>query len=398
MFAQKLLVPAGVVTALFASSFGASAETPRVVLEAPSSGASLLGEVDVAFAVHGAPAGAVTQANVVLDGRVVAALTAPPWRTKIDAGADLGPHRLEVIVILKDGRRLKAGFTSQRTPGTSVEVRLVNLAVTVTDRAGKTVTGLGREDFQVFDEGQPVKLTHWEAAPAALAVAFVLDTSLTMQGDRIAEAKRAADAFVKELGPEDRAMLISFSDDVQIRAPLDTDHAGAISQIEKLVAGGGTALYDAVYSAADELKKAPPELRKIVVLLSDGRDEAANGLEPGSFHTLEEAIRQAHFADATVFSCGLGSILDRETDFTGRMTTAEVLDRFARSTGGFLQRITRGTRLGPAFRSVLEEVRRQYGMAYRPPAPGPGETWRKVEVRVSRPGLKVRTREGYFVE
>jgi VWFA-related protein len=241
-------------------------------------------------------------------------------------------------------------------------------------------------------------LAHWEATPAALAVAFVLDTSLTMQGDKLAEAQRAATAFVKELAPEDAVTVLSFSDDVQERAPLGGDHTRAEREIGALNAGGGTALYDAVYAAADELRKAPPEMRKVVVLLSDGRDEAANGLEPGSFHTQEEAIRQAHFADATIFSCGLGSILDHETDFTGRMTTAEVLDRFARSTGGVLQRITRWTRLGPAFRGVLEEVRHQYGMAYRPPTPRPGETWRKVEVRVSRPGLKVRTREGYYVE
>jgi VWFA-related protein len=121
-------------------------------------------------------------------------------------------------------------------------------------------------------------------------------------------------------------------------------------------------------------------------------------MEPGSFHTQDEAIRQAHFADATVFSLGLGAELDRETDFTGRMTTAEVLTRFSRSTGGVFQKITRWSRLERAFRSVLEEIRRQYGMAYRPPAPKPGETWRTVHVKVSRPGLNVRTREGYFVD
>ncbi len=377
------------------TAFGAA---PRVALLSPSPDSLLLGPVTVEFAVEGAPAGNIDHAVVLLDGREVASLAAPPWKTAIDAGADLNSHRLDVVVVLKDGRRLKTGFTSRRAPGTMVEVRLVNLAVTVTDRSGKAVTGLTREDFEVLDAGQPVTLTHWESAPASLAVAFVLDASLTMQGDKIDEAKKAADAFVKELARDDAALVLSFSDDVQVRAPLSRDHEQALNQIKDLSAGGGTALYDAMYAAASELAKAPPETRKVIVLLSDGRDESASGLEPGSFHTQDEAIHQAHLADATVFSFGLGAILDRETDFTGRMTTAEVLERFARSTGGLFRRVTRWTRLGPAFRDVLEEVRRQYGMAYRPPQPRPGETWRTVQVKVSRPGLSVRTREGYFVE
>lgn len=392
---RRRLLPALAVTLAGAAALAAG---PRVVLLAPSADAPLLGPVTVEFAIDGASPDAVARAAIVLDGREVAALTAPPWQASIDAGSDLNPHRLDVIVVLKNGQKLKTGFSSRRVPGATVEVRLVNLAVTVTDRSGKAVTDLRREDFEVFDSGQPVTVTHWESAPSALAVAFVLDTSLTMQGDKIEAAKKAAEAFIKELAPEDRALVLSFSDDIQLRAALSTDHAEALQQIGGLSAAGGTALYDAIYAAAAELEKAPPEIRKVIVLLSDGRDEAASGLEPGSFHTMEEAIHRAHAADATVFSFGLGAILDRETDFTGRMTTAEVLDRFARSTGGAFQRITRWTRLGAGFRGVLDEVRRQYGLAYRPPQPQPGETWRTVQVKVARPGLSVRTREGYFVD
>jgi len=375
-------------------SIGLSAG-PRVVIDSPSPDYPLLGEIPVVFRVEGVPAGDVARAAIIVDSREAAVVQSPPWQAVVDFGEDLVAHRVEVVVTLRDGRRVKAGLTSRRPAGTVVEVRLVNLSVTVTDRGGKPARGLVQDDFEVRDAGQPVTLAHWESAPAGLAVAVVLDTSLSMQGEKIEDARSAASALIRELDDRDRVMLLSFSDEVLVRAPLDPDRGAAAREVDKLAAAGGTALYDAVYNGAEELRRAPPDFRKVIVLLSDGRDESASGLEPGSFHTQEEAIRQAHLADATVFALGLGALED-EKDFTGRMTTEEVLQRFARTTGGTFRKV-RSARLSAAFRDVLEEVRLQYGMSYRPPTPRPGETWRSVEVKVRKPGLSVRTREGYFV-
>ena len=134
-----------------------------------------------------------------------------------------------------------------------------------------------------------------------------------------------------------------------------------------------------------------------MVVLSDGRDEASSGLEPGSFHTLDEAIRQAHLKDAALFTLGVGSALERDTDFTGRMTTEEVLTRLATSTGGRYLAVERSRSLAEAYRDVLEELRQRYDLAFTPAPRKPGESWRTIEVTTSRPGVTLRAREGYFV-
>jgi VWFA-related protein len=136
----------------------------------------------------------------------------------------------------------------------------------------------------------------------------------------------------------------------------------------------------------------------VAVLLSDGRDEAASGLEPGSFHTLEEAIKAAHDKDVVVFTIGFGHHLDEEPDFTGRYTTEEILMRLASSTGGRYLEVRSSRALERAFRDIMEELRHQYQIAYVPPKPLPGQTWREIRVEVDRPEAEVRTRDGYYVK
>ncbi len=280
----------------------------------------------------------------------------------------------------------------------TVDIRLVSLAVTVSDGKGNPVKGLTKEDFEVYDAGNLIEIEKWDNAPAPLAVVLVIDSSLTMQGKKIAAAKDAALDFIRELTGQDKVAVLAFSEQAELLAALEGERDDAVRAVRGIETAGGTALYDAVFSAAKLLGSTHEDTRRIAVVLSDGRDEAATGLEPGSFHTLEEAVRQAHRNDVAVFTIGLGSGLDTQPDFTGRMTTAQVLERLATSTGGQLHRIRRWSRLTRTYRNILEELRHQYHLAYPPPEKRAGETWRAVEVRVKRRGANVRTREGYYVD
>ena len=112
--------------------------------------------------------------------------------------------------------------------------------------------------------------------------------------------------------------------------------AGARTAIGGLEARGGTALYDAIYRVADALAQVPTQERRVMVLLSDGRDEAASGLEPGSFHTLDEAVDRVLKQEVIVFSVGLGKSLDKQRDFYGR--TRDVIHRF----GGIVEGLVEG--------------------------------------------------------
>ncbi len=389
-------VLAGLLVLLLAPALARAAE-PAVKLVAPAPGTPLVGPVTVAFELTGLAAADIRGAAVLLDGKERAQLTVPPWRVTIDAGDELRERTLEVRVTLASGKVVAGRWVTAKPAVSEVEVRLVNLAVTVRDKDGHAAKDLQREEFTVFDAGQPVAIERWEATNSPLAVSIVLDTSLSMEGDSIAEAKRAVRSFVEKLDAKDEIMLLAFSDEVRQLVPLTSDRAAVLGAVDALVAAGGTALYDAMHDAATRLTHVPPGFRHVMVLLSDGRDEAASGLEPGSFHTLDEAIHTAHMADATVFTIGLGGELST-TDFTGRYRTAEILERLARTTGGEYHAVTSWRRLGTAFRTVVDELRQQYWIAYRPPVARPGETWRTVQVKVARPGFTTRTREGYFVD
>ncbi|NJN64013.1 MAG: VWA domain-containing protein, partial [Acidobacteria bacterium] len=270
-----------------------------MVLLRPADGAMLIGPVEIAFLPQGIEDADVRSASVTIDGREVALVSEPPWRATVDVGEAIVARRIEVTLTLADGRSLRAGRTYPAAAAIQrVDVRLVNLSVNVADRRGNPLPGLGREAFTVFDQGVPVPIERFSAQPDGLSIALVIDASGSMLGDRLDAARDAAAAFVEQLADEDRVAVVRFSDDVQTVAALGTNRETAAAAVRGLTSSGGTALHDAIVRTAEELARSELESRRAIVLLSDGRDEAASGLEPGSFHTLDEAIRAAHLADA----------------------------------------------------------------------------------------------------
>jgi VWFA-related protein len=387
------------VVAMVAALVGvvsADDDLARVVLVRPAADSLVAGEIEIVFIPQDIDDASVREARVYLDGRLVGQLDGPPWRVRTDAGSVLRERRIDVEVELVGGRIVRAGRTYE-TEGlvTEVDVRLVSLGVSVLDRRGRAVEGLEREDFAVFDGGRRVEIERWSAQPEGLALALVMDTSGSMAGERLEASQSAAMALFETLGEDDRLQITRFSDEVDTRDVGD-DFEAAEKIVASFEAEGGTALYDAVAQASRELSDARPAAQRAIILLSDGRDEASSGLEPGSFHTFEEAVRRAHEHDVQVFALGIGAQLDLETDFAGRRTTREVLERLADSTGGRFEAVRSLRRLRRVFRDVLAELRTQYSIAYTPPPAESGESWRRIDVRVDRDDVIVRTREGYY--
>ncbi|MCU0231165.1 MAG: VWA domain-containing protein [Acidobacteria bacterium] len=370
----------------------------RVVILKPAKGALLLGPTEVEFRLDGIDPATVAEATILLDRRPLARLAEPPWRATIEAGEEITRHQLDVVVRLSGGREIKASQVYEAGAGVQeIDVRLINVSFTAVDRKGRLVPDLNAAEVAVRDQGKPVRFERFRRAGPPLDVALVFDTSNSMQGDRLADAQRAALAFLDALPPQDHVVVLDFGEDVRVSAPLSGDREAARTAVAAFGAAGGTALYDAVYEAAKALAAGRSDARRVMVVLSDGRDEASSGLEPGSFHTLEEAIRQAHLKDAALFTLGIGSALKRDTDFTGRMTTEEVLSRLAGSTGGRYLPVERSRNLADAYRDVLEELRQRYDLAFTPAPRKPGESWRTLEVTTTRPGVTIRAREGYYV-
>jgi Ca-activated chloride channel family protein len=393
-----LACAAALLAAALVPAAPALAAGPRVVILKPAKGALVVGSIEVEFRIEGVDPTAIAEATVLLDRRPLARLAEPPWRAMIDAGDEIARRQVDVVVRLADGKEVKASQVYE--PGAGIEqvdVRLINVSFTALDRRGRLVADLAAAEIEVKDQGKPVRFERFRRAGPPLDVALVFDTSNSMQGERLGDAQRAALAFLDALPPQDQVVVLDFGEDVRISASLSGDRDAARTAVKGFSAAGGTALYDAVYEAAKALATGRTDARRVMVVLSDGRDEASSGLEPGSFHTLEEAIRQAHLKDAALFTLGVGSALKRDTDFTGRMTTEEVLTRLAASTGGRYLAVERSRSLAEAYGEVLEELRQRYDLAFTPSPHKPGESWRKIEVTTSRPGVTIRAREGYFV-
>jgi VWFA-related protein len=243
--------------------------------------------------------------------------------------------------------------------------------------------------FTVHDGSAAQTITHFGIEQRPLVAAILLDTSFSMRGDPIEAARQAATRFVKSLAPGDRAMVVTFSDEPHILIEPTTDKERLAKAIATIDSKGGTALYDAIYEASERLSR--EEGRKVIVLLSDGRDEAQSGVEPGSLHTFDEALEKTLRCEAILFSIGFGRQVEKEMRSTAARLK-QILDRLATDSGGVPT-----PRAPPAqgrYDLIGEELRNQYSPAYSPLARRRRNPAPPIRSSVG-PSLKVYTRRRY---
>jgi Ca-activated chloride channel family protein len=335
--------------------------------------------------------------EVFVDDEPLTTLRQPPWRTTWDAGETGKGHVLEAVLHLSDGSRVEAAVRTSRLRVTHFEeVALVNLYAVVRDRGGDYVTDLDRTDFKVTENGRPQTIERFTTERKPLRVALVIDSSLSMvdKGPRLKKAKEAALKFLEVLGPDDEGMVVTFSDDVRVVQELSTDRATLEEAIVSLVGEGGTALYDSVWRTSRRLGRF--DGRRVLVLLSDGRDEGSSGLEPGSLHTLSEALDRALRDEVIIFAIGIGKHLDSEYDFYGRRTVKSILEDLAEKTGGRAVFASSPSKLKKAFEEVADDLRHMYSLAYISDDKRHDGKWREIRLDTSDDRLVVYTRRGYF--
>jgi VWFA-related protein len=364
---------------------------------APRPRATALGATPVEVAIT-PPAGAETvRVELRVDQAPLATLDAPPWTATWDAGDGTRGHTLEAVVTFSDGTTARATVSTSRLRINAVEeVDLVNLYAVVRDPRGRYVDGLTAADFTLLEDGREQTIKVFTSDPKPLAVAILIDTSTTMEGGKIEAARESAAAFVRALAPRDRGMIVGFADRVRVLQDLTADPEALRAAIESTEARGGTALYDAIWKGADALRGVP-DARRVLVLLSDGRDEAANGLEPGSLHTMQEALDHALRCEVMVYAIGFGRPSDLEQkDFFGRFTQAQVLGRLAEETGGSLLYSRRTGALRKAFDTIADDLRHQYSLAYSSDNEVKDGAWREIALVPDDTNLDVVTRSGYY--
>ncbi len=263
-----------------------------------------------------------------------------------------------------------------------VESDLVVLNVTVTDKLGHYVHKLARPEFKVFEDGreQPVSLFSVEETPFAAAI--LLDTSGSMES-RLTLARAAAIRFLEGMREEDVASVYNFYSEVEQLQDFSTGR-DLPPTAYTLHSVGMTALNDAVVRASKDLAQRP-EKRRAVILLTDG-------LDTKSAATAEKALNAALAANATIYTVDM---IDPQAKAVEKMQAAGALKYFASKSGGRYISSPGGKALDEAFDQIREELSNQYTLGYRPNNKARDGRWRKIELKLDRPELNARTRDGY---
>ena len=258
-------------------------------------------------------------------------------------------------------------------------VNVVEVYASVTDREGRSVSGLRQADFELRENGEVQAISTFAAGEFPLSVAIALDRSFSMSGTRLSLAKSAAHAFLAELRPQDESMLLAVGSQVEVIAPLSTDRQAQRNALNRLDVFGTTGLHDAIIKAVDEVQ--PAKGRRALVLLSDGNDRYSQA-------SAAEALDSARRSDVMIYPVAIGT------------SRAALFAELATITGGRSYHARDGAALEETLRTIARELRQQYLLGYtptQPPVAGSGE-WRSITVTVRRPDVQVRARDGYLVK
>jgi Ca-activated chloride channel family protein len=273
-----------------------------------------------------------------------------------------------------------------------VNVNLVHAVATVKNGAGQIVGTLGKDDFEIYDNGVPQKIAVFEhQTEQKLSVALLIDISGSTAKDLAYEADAASrflHALLAEGNPADSVKLYSFNWQVWEGTSTFTRDIKTLSaRLKTMHAEAGTALYDAVYLAARELE--PREGRKVIVVVTDGGDTVSK-------KDSHAALEEVQLADAVIYPIVVTPI----TNEVGRNIGGEhVLQFMAEGTGGktFLPSV--GAALDKAFTDILTELRTQYMLGFYPhDVPSTKNRFHKLEVKVKNADLRVSARNGYYGE
>jgi len=263
----------------------------------------------------------------------------------------------------------------------SSRVQLVEVYASVIGADGAPVMGLRRSDFQVYEDARPQELTTFIAGEFPLTVALGVDRSFSMAGEPLRLAKDASQAFLQELKPDDRSMVVAISNEADVIAPLSADRTAQARAISGLDAWSTTALHDAIIGTLDRLE--PERGRQAIVMFSDGVDRYSHA-------TATQVVDRARRSQALIYPIALGK------------ARAPLLAELAAITGGRSFQLRDARELRPTLATIARELRYQYLLGYSPSDPiEPGvHQWRSIRVSLksASPGVRVRARDGYTTE
>ncbi|HKW32083.1 MAG TPA: VWA domain-containing protein [Candidatus Acidoferrum sp.] len=289
------------------------------------------------------------------------------------------------------------------------EVNLVDVLFTVLNRRNKLVPDLGQGDFKVFDEGKPQEIRYFsKQSDLPLRIGMLLDTSNSIR-DRIKFEQDASVSFLFSVlrRNKDEAFVMTFDDEPQIVQAFTSDTGALRDQIIGTRAGGGTAIYDAIYEACSKQLNHPPRpvgdqpdvVRRVMILISDGEDNL-------SLHTRSEAIELAQRTSVVIYSISTSTQWvaleetnpEKTSNRKFHLTDGDkILRDLAEETGGRAFFPYHVDDLDQSFQDIGDELRNQYSIAYQPANYVLDGRYHKIRLEVpDHKGYQVRARRGYY--
>ncbi len=300
-------------------------------------------------------------------------------------------HKIHALVATA-ALALSCAFAAfAQDPVFTADARLVVLHVTVADKEERLVTDLTREDFRLFEDDQPQVIKDFKQEDVPVSVGILVDNSGSMRDKRL-QVNSAAVEFVKASNQDDEVFIVNFNDE----AYLDTngftsDIALMQDALQRIDSRGGTALYDAIQMSLDFLNKKAKTDKRVLLVLSDGEDNASRA-------ELENVVRELQEQEKTTMIYAVGLLSDEERRSAKRAERA--LKYIARATGGpsyFPETIDEVQALT---KRIAADIRNQYTITYTPAESNKAAGFRSVKVELEGKAKRnqVRHRPGYYAQ
>ncbi|HEY6374272.1 MAG TPA: VWA domain-containing protein [Edaphobacter sp.] len=290
--------------------------------------------------------------------------------------------------VIEGANNAAALASSRRDARIRVDVNLVLVPATVTDPMNRLVTGLEKENFEVYDNnvGQVIKSFSTDDAPVTIGIVFDLSGSMT---SKFARARKALSEFLRTSNPLDEFFVVGFNDKPAVIVDYTSDVDDVEARMVMLKPENRTALIDAVYLAVNKLRQGKYD-RKALLIVSDGGDNRSR-------YTEGELRRIVRESDVQIYSIG---IFDQYAPTQEEQLGPLLLTDICEMTGGRLFRVMDIGDLGDIASRISAELRNEYLIGYRPSEVKRDGNWRKLKIRLvpppGLPPLTVHNRQGYY--
>jgi Ca-activated chloride channel homolog len=286
------------------------------------------------------------------------------------------------------GNDVAAKATSAAGAPIRVDVNLVLVPFTVTDPMNRLVTGLEKENFEIYDNNLEQTIKSFATQDAPLSIGIVFDLSGSMQS-KFLRARKALTEFLRTCNPQDEFFVVGFNDRPAILVDYTSDVEDVEARMVMLRPENRTALIDAIYLGVNKLRDAKYQ-RKALLIISDGGDNRSR-------YTEGELTRAVRESEVQIYSIG---IFDAYAPTEEEVNGPALLNEISESTGGRMFRVMEMQDLSDIAERISEELRNEYVIGYTPTDRRRDGQWRKLRVRLMEPPglppLTVHSREGYY--